>query len=107
MGQLMYGVIAAHYPTAIRGSAIGFCLGIGRIGAILGPQIGALFATPRAGLLAFMIPSLVGAGLVLVLAASITMGPRVNLVQIHQDRTTTPVEPEPIDFGAGVDPATE
>ncbi|WP_370182210.1 MFS transporter [Rhodococcus wratislaviensis] len=67
---LMYGVIAAHYPTAIRASAIGFCLGIGRIGAILGPQIGALFATPRAGLLAFMVPSLVGAGLILVLALS-------------------------------------
>jgi AAHS family benzoate transporter-like MFS transporter len=67
---LMYGVIAAHYPTASRGSAIGFCLGIGRFGAILGPQVGALFATPRAGLLAFMVPALVGAVLVLVLAAS-------------------------------------
>jgi AAHS family benzoate transporter-like MFS transporter len=65
---LMYGVIAAHYPTASRGSAIGFCLGIGRFGAILGPQIGALFASPRAGLVAFTVPALVGALLVLVLA---------------------------------------
>jgi AAHS family benzoate transporter-like MFS transporter len=65
---LMYGVIAAHYPTASRGSAIGFCLGIGRFGAILGPQIGALFASPRAGLVAFTVPALVGALLVLLLA---------------------------------------
>ncbi|MFT3662721.1 MAG: MFS transporter [Gordonia sp. (in: high G+C Gram-positive bacteria)] len=65
---LMYGVIAAHYPTSARASAIGFCLGLGRVGGILGPQIGAIFVTARSGLLAFMVPALLGAVLVLVLA---------------------------------------
>lgn len=65
---LMYGVIASYYPAASRSSAIGFTLGIGRLGAILGPQIGAIFATPRQGLLAFTVPCLVGAVLVGVLA---------------------------------------
>ncbi|MDV7268988.1 MFS transporter, partial [Rhodococcus oxybenzonivorans] len=65
---LMYGVIAAHYPASSRSSAIGFTLGIGRLGAILGPQLGAIFATPRSGLIAFMVPSIAGAALVGVLA---------------------------------------
>ncbi|AWK72914.1 hypothetical protein CBI38_16500 [Rhodococcus oxybenzonivorans] len=65
---LMYGVIAAHYPASSRSSAIGFTLGIGRLGAILGPQLGAIFATPRGGLIAFMVPSIAGAALVGVLA---------------------------------------
>lgn len=64
---LMYGVIAAHYPAAARTSAIGFTLGLGRFGAILAPQIGAIFATPRAGLLAFMVPAIAGAALVVLL----------------------------------------
>ncbi|MET9327666.1 MFS transporter [Tsukamurella sp. NPDC003166] len=67
---LMYGVIAAHYPTAARSSAIGFTLGLGRFGAILAPQIGAIFATARDGLIAFMVPALIGAVLVLLLAVT-------------------------------------
>ncbi|KXX60433.1 MFS transporter [Rhodococcus sp. LB1] len=62
-GALMYGVVAAHYPTVCRSSAIGLILGIGRFGAILGPQIGVIFGSPRAGLLAFMVPALLGAAL--------------------------------------------
>jgi AAHS family benzoate transporter-like MFS transporter len=66
---LVYGVIAAHYPTAARSSAIGFTLGLGRFGAVLAPQIGSIFESARSGLLAFMIPSVVGAVLIVVLAA--------------------------------------
>ncbi|MFT4101937.1 MAG: MFS transporter [Burkholderiaceae bacterium] len=46
-GSMMYGVIASHYPVSSRGSAIGFCVGVSRFGAILGPQIGAFFTSPR------------------------------------------------------------
>lgn len=65
---LLYGVIAAHYPTNGRSSAIGLILGIGRFGAILGPQIGVIFGTPRAGLLAFTVPALLGAALFALLS---------------------------------------
>ncbi|MFJ4375572.1 MFS transporter [Pseudomonas japonica] len=37
---LMYGFLAAYFPTACRGAAVGAALGIGRAGAILGPMIG-------------------------------------------------------------------
>lgn len=67
---LMYGVIAAHYPAAARSSAIGFTLGLGRFGAILAPQLGAVFATPKAGLIAFMVPAVIGAALVVLLESN-------------------------------------
>ncbi|MFT3814893.1 MAG: aromatic acid/H+ symport family MFS transporter [Acidovorax sp.] len=37
---LVYGYIAAHFPVACRGSAVGASLGLGRLGAILGPMMG-------------------------------------------------------------------
>ncbi|MFJ4192536.1 MFS transporter [Pseudomonas sp. NPDC089534] len=37
---LMYGFLAAYFPTTCRGAAVGAALGIGRAGAILGPMIG-------------------------------------------------------------------
>jgi len=35
-----YGLIAAIYPTAIRGTALGFIIGVGRVGSIAGPLMG-------------------------------------------------------------------
>ncbi|WP_336333601.1 aromatic acid/H+ symport family MFS transporter [Pseudomonas putida] len=37
---LLYGFLAAYFPTSCRGAAVGAALGIGRAGAILGPMIG-------------------------------------------------------------------
>jgi AAHS family 4-hydroxybenzoate transporter-like MFS transporter len=40
-GQIgLNAVTAASYPTAIRATAIGWALGVGRVGSILGPTIG-------------------------------------------------------------------
>jgi AAHS family benzoate transporter-like MFS transporter len=64
---LMYGIIASYYPVSSRGSGIGFCVGVARFGGILGPQIGAIFASPRVGLLVFMSLALIGALLVVAL----------------------------------------
>ncbi len=74
---LMYGVLAVHFPTSSRSSAVGLALGIGRFGAILGPQVGAIFASPRAGLIAFTVPAVIGAILVLLLPRA----PREELVE--------------------------
>lgn len=43
-GQASLNTIAAtYYPTAIRATGIGWALGIGRIGSILGPIMGGMF----------------------------------------------------------------
>ena len=58
-------VAATNYPTAMRSSGIGWALGIGRIGQIVGPLIGGLLLSLRWGtqgiLYVIAVPSLVAA----------------------------------------------
>src|SRR5207249_615380 len=35
----MNSLAATYYPTALRSTGIGWCLGVGRIGAIIGPVV--------------------------------------------------------------------
>jgi len=37
---LMNGVVTELYPTRIRVTAVGWALGVGRVGTVLGPLIG-------------------------------------------------------------------
>ncbi|MBP2472300.1 AAHS family benzoate transporter-like MFS transporter [Crossiella equi] len=37
---LVIAAVASHYPAHLRGSALGFALGFGRVGAVLAPQTG-------------------------------------------------------------------
>ncbi|WP_327668751.1 MULTISPECIES: MFS transporter [unclassified Streptomyces] len=59
--------VAHYYPPHLRGTGLGFSLGVGRIGAVVGPSyLGAvtvLFAWPKAGFYAFVVPALLGAWL--------------------------------------------
>lgn len=58
-------VAATFYPISIRSTGIGWCLGVGRIGSIVGPMIGGLMLkldwTPREILMAGAIPALCAA----------------------------------------------
>jgi MFS transporter, AAHS family, 4-hydroxybenzoate transporter len=58
-------VAATFYPISIRSTGIGWCLGIGRIGSIVGPMLGGVMLkldwTPRQILLAGAIPALCAA----------------------------------------------
>jgi AAHS family 4-hydroxybenzoate transporter-like MFS transporter len=58
-------VAATFYPISIRSTGIGWCLGIGRIGSIVGPMIGGAMLkldwSPREILLAGAIPALCAA----------------------------------------------
>ncbi|NMO03093.1 aromatic acid/H+ symport family MFS transporter [Gordonia sp. TBRC 11910] len=69
---LTYGYVAAYFPVSCRGSAVGFAMGIGRAGAILGPMIGGWILSSSLGhewsFYAFAIPALAAAGVVAVLA---------------------------------------
>jgi AAHS family 4-hydroxybenzoate transporter-like MFS transporter len=58
-------ISATYYPTAIRATGIGWALGIGRIGAFVGPLIGgfllgAHFAVPTV-ILINVVPAVIGA----------------------------------------------
>jgi AAHS family 4-hydroxybenzoate transporter-like MFS transporter len=82
-----FGVIGAQnganalaaevYPTAARATGVGWALGIGRIGSILGPNLGAMFVgtTPR---------------LFLYAAVPLTLAATAALVAsvVHKDRST-------------------
>jgi len=48
-GQTSSNALAAEfYPTAIRATGVGWALGIGRVGSIIGPTMGAMLMTPGA-----------------------------------------------------------
>lgn len=57
---------AQYYPTHARSTGVGWSLGVGRIGAIVGPLLGGLLLTAGVPLytnfLAFAIPGLIAAG---------------------------------------------
>jgi AAHS family 4-hydroxybenzoate transporter-like MFS transporter len=58
-------VAATFYPISIRSTGIGWCLGVGRIGSIVGPMFGGVMLkldwSPREILLAGSIPALCAA----------------------------------------------
>ena len=62
---------AAYYPTYIRATGVGWALGVGRIGAIIGPAIGgvmlALQLSRQTLLLATAVPELIAVAAILVL----------------------------------------
>jgi AAHS family 4-hydroxybenzoate transporter-like MFS transporter len=61
---------AGFYPTSMRSTGVGWALGVGRIGSIIGPVLGGVLLsmewTPRQILLAGVIPSLCAAVAVLL-----------------------------------------
>src|ERR1700688_1541715 len=64
---------AVYYPTYLRSTGIGWGLGIGRLGAIIGPVVGgalmALKWTPRAVFLAAAIPAALSSLVMIVLGS--------------------------------------
>ncbi len=51
---LMNGVVTELYPTRIRVTAVGWALGIGRVGTVVGPLIGGFFLSQGWGYLAMV-----------------------------------------------------
>lgn len=60
---LLYALSAQYYPTNIRSTGLGWCSGIGRNGAIVGPLLGGVILSASLGLQAnfiiFAIPGLI------------------------------------------------
>ncbi|RAX46431.1 MFS transporter [Arthrobacter sp. AQ5-06] len=84
--------VAQYYPDRIRGTALGFSLGIGRFGAIVGPTYLALVITlipsqPNAGFYAFVIPAVIGALIFLLVPRKPSLS--VKPVSAVESRITT------------------
>ncbi|MBE4720333.1 aromatic acid/H+ symport family MFS transporter [Pseudarthrobacter sp. AB1] len=46
---LIIAAVASHYPAHLRGTALGWVLGVGRIGAVAAPQVGGLLLAAGLG----------------------------------------------------------
>jgi MFS transporter, AAHS family, 4-hydroxybenzoate transporter len=61
---------AMYYPTAMRSTGVGWAVGVGRVGSIVGPLIGSVMLelewTPREIFLAGAVPALISAATVVV-----------------------------------------
>ncbi len=71
-GQSFINVMAAVlYPTAIRSTGVGWALGVGRVGAIVGPMIGGVLLaahfTPKSLFFSIAVPALIAAGAMFLL----------------------------------------
>jgi MFS transporter, AAHS family, 4-hydroxybenzoate transporter len=81
-GQSFINVLSAIlYPTAVRSTGVGWALGIGRIGAIIGPLIGGMLLAaniaPRHLFFMIAIPALIAALSMFVLALRLRRHERV------------------------------
>ena len=65
---LINGYVAVHYPAVIRATALGWALGVGRAGAIVGPLFGGWVLAAGIGtewnFYGFAVPAMVGALLI-------------------------------------------
>jgi MFS transporter, AAHS family, benzoate transport protein len=63
--NLLNDHFAGFYPAGARATGLGWALGVGRVGAIVGPTYGALFvgggSAVVASAVAFAVPALLGA----------------------------------------------
>lgn len=70
---IVNGYVAMHFPAEVRATALGWTLGIGRLGAIVGPTFGGILMASGVAtewnFYAFAIPAAVGALVVLSLPA--------------------------------------
>ena len=87
-GQSFINVLSAIiYPTAIRSTGVGWALGVGRIGAIVGPVVGgyllAAHFSPRNLFFTIAVPALIAAACMFVL--------KLRLRGIEGARSTEPV----------------
>lgn len=71
---LVNGYVATYYPASARATALGWSLGIGRIGAIIGPTYGAWLLASSNGIgwnfYGFAIPAIVGAAIIALVPAN-------------------------------------
>ncbi|MGX5717997.1 MFS transporter [Arthrobacter sp. MAHUQ-56] len=68
---LIIAAVASHYPAHLRGTALGWALGVGRIGAVAAPQAGGLLLAAGLGVNSNFLAFAGAAGAAAVLLAAI------------------------------------
>jgi AAHS family 4-hydroxybenzoate transporter-like MFS transporter len=80
----MNALAAEAYPTTIRSTGVGWALGIGRIGSIIGPVVGGLLLSANIGtpslFMAAALPGVIAAVAVVVLSRAKTLGVETAVV---------------------------
>ncbi|MBN3497775.1 MFS transporter [Arthrobacter pascens] len=80
---LVIAAVASHYPPHLRGTALGWALGVGRIGAVAAPQVGGLLLAAGLGVnsnfLAFAGAAAVAAILLGAIGIKITSKPTTSV----------------------------
>ncbi len=66
---LIIAAVAGHYPDHLRGTALGWALGIGRVGAVAAPQVGGWLLAAGLGVNSNFIAFALAAGVAAVLIA--------------------------------------
>ena len=66
---LIIAAVAGHYPDHLRGTALGWALGIGRVGAVAAPQVGGWMLAAGLGVNSNFIAFALAAGLAAALIA--------------------------------------
>lgn len=92
---LVNAYVAGHYPAGNRATGLGWSLGVGRLGAILGPPFGGFIIGSQLGLewnfYAFAIPALLGAVVILTVPRSPASGSSAASVSASDNASSSPV----------------
>jgi AAHS family benzoate transporter-like MFS transporter len=88
---LVNGYVAVRYPAAIRATALGWALGVGRAGAIIGPLFGGWVLASGIGFewnfYGFAVPALAGALLIALIPRRAPVTPPVPARTLEEEKT--------------------
>lgn len=82
---LIIAAVASHYPAHLRGTALGWALGVGRIGAVAAPQAGGLLLAAGLGVNSNFLAFAGAAGVAALLLGAI--GAKIKTTKINSENT--------------------
>jgi MFS transporter, AAHS family, benzoate transport protein len=85
---LIIAAVASHYPAHLRGTALGWALGTGRIGAVAAPQVGGLLLAAGLGVNSNFLAFAGAAGIAAVLLAAVGINLKSKLLTSPSNPTT-------------------
>jgi AAHS family benzoate transporter-like MFS transporter len=84
---LIIAAVASHYPAHLRGTALGWALGVGRIGAVAAPQMGGLLLAAGLGVNSNFLAFAGAAAVAAILLGAI--GSKIKTAKIKSTRITS------------------
>jgi AAHS family benzoate transporter-like MFS transporter len=92
---LVNGYVAVHYPASVRATALGWALGVGRIGAIVGPLFGGWVLASGIGFewnfYGFAVPAVAGALLIGLVPRAVrrSTATSADYIDVTKEESTT------------------